>query len=349
MKRTVSSPLTVVFKFIFPSLWIGMFLLGTVWSFSDGDNSAWHYLVALCLGATAFGFFCFPLKIVHIVPGSIVVSNFVKAIQVPFSQISDVTEWRWISGRLIWVHFKEATTFGRKIVFMPTSRRRPFKRHPIVGELKRLAQEHDSNISQVPFAMKVKSKRFLVLAGAALLLILAVVVGGIYLWLFAGVNPGASFIEELRNGAITESDIESIKILKFDSGGGWPFSEKAYDRKARQLVSSPETVKELITILKDSSTDGRQHRNHPGSWYDGILRVELVEDDHYYVFYHLGHYQGQYYVYVNANSKNSTNPNGAEQYENIPLADFLRRHDPWYIDADTPRTLHRPNFPDNIP
>jgi len=83
--------------------------------------------------------------------------------------------------------------------------------------------------------------------------------------------------------------------------------------------------------------------------YDGILRIDLIQEEHYYVFYRLGYYDGKYYAYVNANSKDSTNPNGAQRYENITLADFLKRNDPWYRDVDTPTTGYRPGFPDDVP
>jgi hypothetical protein len=186
-----------------------------------------------------------------------------------------------------------------------------------------------------------KRKQLAVLTGIGVLLVLAGIIFGIYLLFFAGVNHGPSFIEKLRAGTIAESDIRSAEILKLDAGGGWPFSEDDYSRKTRQLIASPKTTGELISILRDSSTNGHQHRNHPSTLYYGILRIELIQGGHYY--------DGKYYAYINANSKGSTNPNGGAKYENVPLADFLKRNDPWYRDVDSPATGYRPGFPDDVP
>ncbi len=194
-----------------------------------------------------------------------------------------------------------------------------------------------------------KRKRPSVLVGVVLLLALAVAGFFIYLQFFAGVNPGPTFLQELRAGTVSESDIRSVEILKFDPGAGWPFAEKDYSRKARKRITAANSTGELITILRDSSTDGHQHRNHPSSFYDGILRIELIQGGHYYVFYSLSYYDGKYYASLRANSKDSTNPNGAAKYENVPLADFLKRNDPWYRDADSPTTDHRPGYPDDVP
>ncbi len=193
-----------------------------------------------------------------------------------------------------------------------------------------------------------RRKRLFVLAGFGVLLGLVVVIWGMYSLFFSGVNPGPSVIDELRSGMIAEADIKSIEILKFDPGAGWPFSESEYSRKVRKQIG-PAATKQLIGILTTSSTNGHKHRNHPATFYYGILRIDVAQGCHFYIFYHLGYYNNQYYVYVDANSKNSTNPNGADEYENIPLADYLKENDPWYRDIDSPTTRHRPSFPDNDP
>ena len=146
MKRTISSPVTFIYKVIFPSVWIGGFGLGTVLMFLLSDDRAWGWmsLIALCLGTGGLSFLCFPLKTVEIAGDDLAISNFFKTIKVPLSRISDVTECRWINSHPVWVHFKETTEFGTKIMFMPGGRVWPFTAHPIVRELKRLSQEHDS-------------------------------------------------------------------------------------------------------------------------------------------------------------------------------------------------------------
>ena len=191
-------------------------------------------------------------------------------------------------------------------------------------------------------------KRPFVVAGLGVLLVVAVIIWCAYSLLFRGVNPGPSLIDELRAGTIAKADIKSIEILRFDPGAGWPFSEPEYARKARKRIGAAATRK-LIGILTSASTNGHKYRNHPATFYDGILRVDLVRGGHFYVFYSLGYYNNRYYAYVDANSKNSTNPNGTDAYENIPLAGFLKRYDPWYRNLDSPTTWRRPSFPDDVP
>ena len=200
-------------------------------------------------------------------------------------------------------------------------------------------------------ATKSRPNRVLVLRVAAVALgvaIIATIAWTIHFLFFAGVNPGPSFIEELRTGAITESDIKRIEILKFDPGAGWPFSERDYARKARKRIATPR-ANELVRILRVSTTNGYKPRNHPATFYYGILRIDLVDGAHYYVFYSLGCDNGGYYASVKASSKDSTNSNGAKDYENVPLAEFLKQNDPWYRNLDSPPSSYRPSFPDNVP
>ena len=58
--------------------------------------------------------------------------------------IQDVTASRWIRGNPITLHFREATAFGNKIVFLPLIRldwnpRRWSEPHPVIAELRQLA------------------------------------------------------------------------------------------------------------------------------------------------------------------------------------------------------------------
>lgn len=64
------------------------------------------------------------------------VSNYRKEITIPVSNISGVTETRWVRTRPITIHLKTDSEFGRKIVFMP----RIFDSKTIVAELKAFAK-----------------------------------------------------------------------------------------------------------------------------------------------------------------------------------------------------------------
>jgi hypothetical protein len=68
------------------------------------------------------------------------VSNFIKEIAIPLSDIVDVTESRWLNTHPVTIYLKSPSEFGNKIVFMPTIRFFGFTSHPVVSELKRLAR-----------------------------------------------------------------------------------------------------------------------------------------------------------------------------------------------------------------
>ena len=67
-------------------------------------------------------------------------SNYRKEISVPLSEISDVTENRWVNMHPVTIHFRRDTAFGQRVMFMPAVRPFAFfSSHPVVAELKRLA------------------------------------------------------------------------------------------------------------------------------------------------------------------------------------------------------------------
>jgi hypothetical protein len=167
---------------------------------------------------------------------------------------------------------------------------------------------------------------------------------------FYPVNIGTSFIDELRKESISGNQISRVYILKFDPGGGWPFKESDYQNKANKEIVSRPHIKELVQILKTDSTFGYKHRNHPATYYFGIMKFELTDKKFYYLYYQLMYYKKAYFTLISANSANDRNPNRAMKFENIPLSVFLKNHDPWYHDKDRPWTKStRVNSPDNVP
>ena len=177
------------------------------------------------------------------------------------------------------------------------------------------------------------SKKVLVrfATATAVLAVLLVVAYCAYLTFFAGVCPGPSLVEELQAGSITSAEIASIEILRFDVRKGWPFSEEDYNRMARKQITSRNTIAEFVRILKQYTTDVSSPRNkHPSTLYDGIVRVELVDGGHYYIYYQVMHCDGKYYTRIRPSSKGSTNPNAGTHMGNRPFVNFLQEHDPWY-------------------
>ncbi|HEV8591966.1 MAG TPA: hypothetical protein VGQ55_07665 [Pyrinomonadaceae bacterium] len=146
MKRQLSSLQTFLFKIIFPAIWIPMFGLGAVVMFftpSDGKSGSspgWFFLLLWIAGSAFIFYFAIRLKEVSVDYGFLYVSNYLKTVKIPLSQIYDVTEIVWINIHPVTIHLRSPSEFGTKIVFMPTMRYFAFfSSHPVVAELKQMA------------------------------------------------------------------------------------------------------------------------------------------------------------------------------------------------------------------
>lgn len=179
-------------------------------------------------------------------------------------------------------------------------------------------------------------------------LLLIIVVGVVaHKWWLARSYPGPDLVSLVRSGVLSEDQVASIHILKFEIPGSWPFSESDYDRKARKRLGADEASR-LLRILGEESVPRRRH-NHPQTVYMGIFRVDLKNGDHHYVIYSLMFCEGEYFVSVDSNAANCANPNRATDLENVfSLRSFLQSHDPWYHTADEPFEA-RQNSPDTAP
>ena len=148
-ERTLSSAQTFWIKFVFPAIWISMFGLGTValflGAFRGTNNSPpsegldWGFLAAWIAGTILICWNCGRLKKVRIEDSAIYVSNYLKEIRIPFDAVADVTENRWISIHPVTIHLRSATEFGDRITFMPKIRFFGWRSHPVVAELRQLA------------------------------------------------------------------------------------------------------------------------------------------------------------------------------------------------------------------
>ncbi len=165
--------------------------------------------------------------------------------------------------------------------------------------------------------------------GLALILIVAVVIFGYYEFVF-GANRGPSFIDKLQSGALVITNINSVEILHFDAGNGWPFREQDYKRMDRAAVSDPKDVEVLMKTLGAGSDPRIKSRNHPETLRYGIVRIEMRTGEHYYVIFTIEQDQNGEFADLGANSADSTNPNNAKHYENTEIVPLLKRVDPWF-------------------
>ena len=145
MRRRLSSYQTILTKFILPALWIPLFGVATVGSFSSGDIGTpppWIFLFVWIGGSALLLFDAARLKYVSVDDDFLYASNYFREIVIPLRDIYDVTENVWLKLHPVTVHLKHPSEFGDKIVFMPKTRFSFFSSHPVVKELKQLARSH---------------------------------------------------------------------------------------------------------------------------------------------------------------------------------------------------------------
>jgi len=147
-----------------------------------------------------------------------------------------------------------------------------------------------------------------------------------------GAHPGRDFVTALQEDLISPEEISAVHVLR-QSPGTWPFTESEYEQLEAERFPK-QTTTDILQALRGSSVPGHVHRNHPATIHKGILRFDTASGKRYYVYYQVGLYEGRYFTWLEANTANSTNPNGATAYENAPLADLLSEHDPWHPPRD---------------
>lgn len=95
------------------------------------------FLAAWLFGTIYILWSCIGLKKVRMDLTHLYVSNFLNEIAVPFTNIVDITEHRWLNLPAT-IHFRAPTEFGQAIKFLPPEQFIPFlwSSHPVVEDLK---------------------------------------------------------------------------------------------------------------------------------------------------------------------------------------------------------------------
>lgn len=149
--RTLSPRGTFFVKFVFPIFWL---LLGFVflWVIRDplpGDSeTAVRFLVTWIFGF-AITLLGHDMKRVRMDDTFLYVSDYLTEIKVSIAEITDVTQGSRLGFPWISVHFRTPTEFGSEISFMRPAGK-PTTPHPLVAELKRLAQRAAAQQSAPP-------------------------------------------------------------------------------------------------------------------------------------------------------------------------------------------------------
>lgn len=134
----ISSNWTFFQTFVLPPIWI-LLLLGVL-LIVEWPRGALIPLTML-FGLLIWVAFCLRLRVVHVDDRFLYVSNHRKEIQIPLSDVHEITENVWISLRPVTLHLSTPSAFGTRIRFMPkTWQVFSWSSHPIVAELTELVK-----------------------------------------------------------------------------------------------------------------------------------------------------------------------------------------------------------------
>jgi len=120
--RELSSSLTFFNKYIFVALWCGSFGIGTLTMFlsTSVDDPSKYLFLAAWIGGTAFLYLiCGRIKKVQLDGNKLIISNYMRTLELNLLEISSVSGSILLSPELIWFKVKTPTKFGQTIIFMP--------------------------------------------------------------------------------------------------------------------------------------------------------------------------------------------------------------------------------------
>jgi hypothetical protein len=147
MRRTISSAQTFFIKFVFPSVWIGMFGMGTcvLWFDALHDRNRpppefmkWAFLVAWPLGSGLILSISLRIKRVQVDHEALYVSNYLSEVRIPISEISHFTQSGSKKMPTITIHLRSLSDVGQRIVFIPKLGLGTFRKHPTILGLRAL-------------------------------------------------------------------------------------------------------------------------------------------------------------------------------------------------------------------
>lgn len=134
--QILSSKYTFFYKFIFILIWIA----GVLFFPQEYDLRWTQYAVTWGAIAVFIFFATGSIKTVAINRKKkiLVVSNYFKTRNIDFAAIEDIDGSSQLSPKLVWFTLKEASDFGRKIIFLPAvAPQKSIGKHPIVIELRK--------------------------------------------------------------------------------------------------------------------------------------------------------------------------------------------------------------------
>jgi hypothetical protein len=156
MRRTLSSSVQTFFmKWVFPTLWIGGFGLGTcdLWmrTFDDlhgvqpFETLKWGVLAGW-LGGSSFIIWSYGrLKRVQVDDEALYVSNCWSKVRIPLAEVSHFTQSYMFRPSTVTIHLRSLSLVGQRIVFIPSFRWVLFGTYPTITELQALCDRAKAN------------------------------------------------------------------------------------------------------------------------------------------------------------------------------------------------------------
>lgn len=147
MKKQISSDATLIWKYIFPGLWISTTGIGVIVIVFHNAKQLTLSLFPF-VGLAVSGYliwFARRLKFVSMDDDFLYVAHLRKQIQIPLTHIKSVKENFLARPKLITITLHPSSEFGKKIVFVPTSLAfGALRSHPVVPEIESAVQRRRS-------------------------------------------------------------------------------------------------------------------------------------------------------------------------------------------------------------
>lgn len=120
MKKRLSSILVPIYKLIFVFV-LAVLADGIYWLFKDFGNTSKSALIFLFVFCAVWYLGTFRWKSIHLRGDTLVISNYLKKIAIPLSEVENVKAssfWGW-QPQTITLTLKSESAFGKKIIYVP--------------------------------------------------------------------------------------------------------------------------------------------------------------------------------------------------------------------------------------
>ncbi|UII32572.1 hypothetical protein LVD17_01795 [Fulvivirga ulvae] len=155
-KKQLSSNLTFIAKVILPGLFVTGITGAIIGLTSSGQyDGVLGAFLALLVFSPLIYMGLVRLKRVSIDNQYIYISNYIKTIQVPITDLQEVDDTWLLNYHPIWITFRTETPFGKVVMFMPsTDPTSIFSTHPITRELRELIKNTCLNAKKIPHTQR---------------------------------------------------------------------------------------------------------------------------------------------------------------------------------------------------